>query len=82
MVTRRAVRISRHKSVRFLFLASDEERSLQKKLDTRNELLARILDAAVCIQKLQDQLTRTKRDFRTRVGKCIEVGGGLFENLL
>ena len=31
----------------------------KRKLDTRDELLARILDAAACIKKRGDQLRRT-----------------------
>ena len=34
------------------------------KVDTRDELLASILDAAGCIKKCEDQLRRTKRDLR------------------
>jgi hypothetical protein len=56
----------------------DEEGSLQKK----DELLARILDAAACIKKREDQLRRTTRDLRTRVAKCTEVDGGISERLL
>jgi hypothetical protein len=49
--------------------------------DTRDELLARILDAAACIRKREDQLRRTTRDLSTRDAKCIEVDGGIFEHL-
>jgi len=35
-------------------------------IDTPEELLARILDAAVCIKRREDQLRRTTRDLRTR----------------
>jgi hypothetical protein len=52
------------------------------KVDTPDELLARIFDAAACIKKCGDQLRRTTRDLRTRVAKCTEVGGGIFEHLL
>ena len=34
-------------------------------LDTQHEFLARILDAAACIKKREDQFRRTTRDFRT-----------------
>jgi hypothetical protein len=47
------------------------------KVDTRDELLARILDAVPRIKKREDQLRRTTRDQRTRVAKCTEVGGGI-----
>ena len=50
-----------------------------KKVDKRNELLARILDAAVSIKKREDQLRRKTRDLRTRVAKCTEVDGVVFE---
>jgi hypothetical protein len=43
----------------------------------RKELLARTLDAAARTKKREDQLRRTARDLRTRVAKCIEVGGGI-----
>jgi len=33
-------------------------------------------------KKHEDQLRRTKSDLRTRVAKCIEVDGGIFEYLL
>jgi prophage maintenance system killer protein len=52
------------------------------KVNTPDELLARILDAAASIRKREDQLRRTTRDLRTRVEKCSEVDGGIFEHLL
>ena len=60
----------------------DEQRSLKIKVDTRDELLARILDAAAGIKKREDQLRRTTRDLRTRVAKCIQVDGGIYDNLI
>jgi hypothetical protein len=65
----RAVWISRPNSVRFFFVGLDEERSIQKKVDTRDELLARSLDAAARIKKREDQLGRTARGLRTRFAK-------------
>ena len=53
-----------------------------RKVDTRDELLARVLDVAASIKKREDQLRRTTRDLRTRVAKCTEVDGGIFERLL
>ena len=47
-------------------------------LDTPDELLASILDAAVCIKKREDKLRRTTRDLRTRFSKCTEVDVGDF----
>jgi hypothetical protein len=49
------------------------------KAETPDELLARILDAAACIKKREDQLRRKTRDFRTQVAKCTEDDGGMFE---
>jgi hypothetical protein len=51
------------------------------KVDTRNELIARGLDAAARIKKSEDRLRRTTRDLRTRVAMCIEVDGGIFEHV-
>jgi len=51
-------------------------------LDTRDELLARILDAAARIKKSEDRLRRTTRDFRTRDAKCFKFDGCTVEHLL
>jgi hypothetical protein len=48
------------------------------KVDTRDELLAHILGAAVCIKKGEHQLRRTTRGLRRRVAKRAEVEGGIF----
>jgi hypothetical protein len=53
-----------------------------RKVDARDELLARILDAASSIKEREDQLRRKTRDLRTRVAKCIDVDCGIFEHLL
>ena len=47
----------------------------KSKVDTLDELLAHILDAAASIKKRDDQLRRTAGDLRTRVAKCTEVDG-------
>jgi len=52
------------------------------KVDTRDELLARILDAAASTKKREDQLRRTTRDFQTRDESCAEIDSGIFEYLL
>jgi len=54
----------------------------RKMVDTPDELLARILDAAAGIKKREDRLRRTTRELRTRVAKCTEVDGGIFDRLL
>jgi len=60
----------------------DEECSVQKKVDTRDELLVNILDVIASIKERQDALRRTTRHVFTRVAKCIDVDGGIFEHLL
>jgi len=54
----------------------------KKRVDTRDELLVNILDVIACIKDRQDALRRTARRVFTRVAKCIDVGGGIFEHLL
>ena len=66
----------------FRLCGLDEERSLQRKVDTAVGLLTRIVDAAACIKKRDDQLRRTTRHLRTRVAKFTEVDRKIFENLL
>jgi hypothetical protein len=65
-----------------VFVGLNEERNLQRKVDTRDQLLARILNAAAGIKKSEDQLRRITRDPLTRVAKCTEDDGGIFEHLL
>jgi hypothetical protein len=51
-------------------------------MDTRDELLGRVLDSAARIKKRGDRLKRTKRDLRIRTANFIETDGGVFEHLL
>jgi hypothetical protein len=51
-------------------------------MNARDELLARILDAAARIKKFEDQLRRTTRDLLKRVAKGIEFEGDILEHLL
>jgi len=76
----RAVRISSPNSIIFVFVGLDERRSFERKVDTRHELLARILDGGDRMKK-RDQLEQP-RDLRTRAAKCIEADGGIFEHLV
>jgi hypothetical protein len=46
-------------------------------VDTKDELLARILGAAAHIKKDEIHPTRTKREF----ANCVGVDGGIFEHL-
>ena len=52
------------------------------KVDTRADLVARINIACVRIKDRRHELRRATRSTLQRVHKCIEVGGGIFENLL
>jgi len=53
------------------------------KVNTRDELVARIMNSAALIQQeRQDDLRKATRTVAKRVEKCIEVDGGIFEHLL
>jgi hypothetical protein len=65
----RAFWVSRSNSTRVLFVGLDDEKNLKKKLDIRDKLLARILDAAARIKEREDQLRRKPCDLCTRVAK-------------
>lgn len=54
----------------------------EKKVNTREELLDRIADAATRIKNNRAPLRRATRTIRKRAAKCIEVQGQIFENLL
>jgi len=54
----------------------------KRKMDTRDDLIARILDVADRIKKCTYPPKGTTRDLRTRVAKFIEVDGGILEHLL
>ena len=55
----------------------------KEKVNTRDELVARIMNSAALIkQEHQDDLRRTTRTIAKRVEKCIEVDGGIFEHFL
>ena len=50
----------------------------KRKVDEKDELLARILDAAARVKKREDKLGLRTRDLRTRAAKGIEGEGGIF----
>jgi len=51
----------------------------KEKLNTKDELVARIINSAALIkQERQDNLRRAARTIAKRVEKCIEVDGGIF----
>jgi hypothetical protein len=56
----------------------------EEKLDTWDELFDRIMDAIARIKERQDELIvrRATSHVLTRVAKCIDVDGGIFENVL
>ena len=68
--------------LRFCLWGSLKSESWQKKVATRDELLARILYSAACIKKREVRLRRTTRHLRTRGAKCTEVDRGILECLL
>jgi hypothetical protein len=58
----------------------DEEPISRRRVDTRDELFARILDAASKIKESEDQLRRKTRDLRTRVQSGLRLTVG-FSNI-
>jgi len=55
----------------------------KEKVDTRDELVACIMNSAALIkQERQDDLRRATRTIAKRVEKCIEIDRGIFEHLL
>jgi hypothetical protein len=51
----------------------------QEKVNTRDELFARVMNSAALIkQEHQDDLRRATRTIANIVEKCIEVDGGIF----
>jgi hypothetical protein len=55
----------------------------KEKVNTRDELVARIMNIAALIkQESQDNLRRATRTIAKRVEKCTEVDGGILEHLL
>jgi len=55
----------------------------KEKVNTRDELVVRIMNSAALIkQERQDDLRWAKRTIAKRVEEWIEVDGGIFEHLL
>ena len=55
----------------------------KEKVNTRDELVTRTMNSAAFIkQERQDDLRRATSTVAKRVEKCIEIDGGIFENLL
>ena len=56
-----------------------ESEVYKEKVNTRGELVARIMNSAALIkQERQDDLRRATRTVAKRVEKCVEVDGGIF----
>ena len=53
----------------------------RSKVDTQDELLARILDAAANTKNREYQLRRTTRHLHTRVTNCTEIDDGTVSNI-
>ena len=61
----------------------DENEIYKEKVNTRDELVARIMNSAALIkQERQNDLRRAARTIAKKVEKCIDVDGRLFEHLL
>ena len=55
----------------------------KEKVNTRDELVARVMNSAALInQESQDDLRRATHTIAKRVEKCIEVDGGIFKHIL
>ena len=55
----------------------------KEKVNTRDELVPRIMNSAALLkQERQDDLRTATRAVVKRVEKCIEIDGGIFEHLL
>jgi hypothetical protein len=55
----------------------------KEKVNTRDELVARIMNSAALILLVRlGGLRRATRTIANKVEKCIEVDGGIFEHLL
>jgi hypothetical protein len=54
----------------------------RRKVETWDELPDRIMDATAHIKECQDELRRATCHVLTRVARCIDIDGGIFENLL
>ena len=53
----------------------------KRKVDTRGYSLAHIVDAVAYTKEVEDQLSRTTSDLRTRVAKCTEFDVGDFSKI-
>jgi uncharacterized heparinase superfamily protein len=57
----------------------DKSEVYKENVNTRDELVARIMNSAALIKQVrQSELRRATRTIAKRVEKCIEVDGGIF----
>ena len=68
-------------SLDFCFCRWLNRQVYKRNVDTRDELLARILDDAAHIDRRADQLRRNIHDLRTQVAQSIMADSGIFEHL-
>jgi hypothetical protein len=54
----------------------------KEKVNTRDELVARIMNSAALIKQESQDIRRATRTVVKRVEMCIKVGGEIFERLL
>ena len=60
-----------------------ESEVYKEKVNTRDELVARIMNSVALIkQERQDNFRTATRTIAKRAEKCTEVDGGIFEHLL
>jgi len=78
-----ATKVPRPYSFRFCLWRWMKSEVYKEKVNTRDKLVARIMNSAALIkQERQDNLRRATRTIAKRVEKCVEVDGGIFEHLL
>ena len=67
----------------FCLWGSIKSEAYKEKVNTIDELVARIMNSAALLkQERQDDLRRATSTVVKRAEKCIEVDGGIFEHLL
>jgi hypothetical protein len=54
----------------------------RREVDTRDALVDHVMDVIARMKERQDALRRATRHVLTQVVKCIDVDGGIFENVL
>ena len=78
----REIWVSRPNSFRFLFFGLNGVWSLKRNVDTPDELLSPILDAAARINKNEDELRRRSYGPRAKDAKWTETDVGILDHLL